>query len=241
MRPSSFTVYAVLKRAVFVDNNFRCIARPVVSVICDCVCHVVYSVSFECDLVLATCHYDVLKWLDYDAIYDCSSNRWFDRGSVRRDRELELSIRPCDTEKVWEIFKRYHYLSGKINKSANSWVALYEGKPVAMTSVIAFPSGNWKNGWRGHRTVVLPEFQGMGIGSALSDTVANYIVSTGARYFSKTAHPALGEHRNSSSKWKPTSKNGRIRNDYKSNRITKEDGHKLKHAHRMCYSHEYIG
>jgi len=192
-------------------------------------------------LTLATCHRDVLQWLDFDYTFDVDCGKWIDRGSVRRDDKLELCITPCDTEEVWRVFKKHHYLSGKINKAASSWVALYNGKPVAMTSVLAFPSKNWKNGWRGHRTVVLPEFQGMGIGSMLSDTVADYIVSTGARFFSKTAHPALGEHREKSHLWKATSKNRVKRTDYLRKNKTKEDGHKEKHAHRVCYSHEYIG
>ena len=193
------------------------------------------------DLTLASCHHDILQWLEFDHAYNADTKTWIDRGSLRQDREIRLSIRPCDTKEVWEIFKRHHYLSGKINASANSWCCYIGDKPVAMTSVIAFPSGNWKNGWRGHRTVVLPEFQGMGIGTLLSDTIAEYIVSTGARFFSKTAHPAFGMHRNNSENWKPTSKNGIIRKDYKSKRKTKEGGHKIAHANRCCYSHEYVG
>jgi GNAT superfamily N-acetyltransferase len=191
-------------------------------------------------LVLATCHKDVLNWLDFDFAYDCDISQEIIRGSLRLDREIKLEIRSCETEAVWPVFQKHHYLSGKINKSASSFVALYNGKPVAMTSVIAFPSGNWKNGWRGHRTVVLPEFQGLGIGTALSDTVARYIVESGCRFFSKTAHPAMGEHRNKSDYWKATSKNMVLRKDYKSERKTKEDGHKLKHANRVCYSHEFV-
>ena len=191
---------------------------------------------------IATCHKDILSWLNADNIYSTDLNAWIDRGALRRDREITIDISPCDTQAVWEIFGKHHYLSGKINKSANSFVATYNGKPVGMTSIIAFPSGNWKDGWRGHRTVVLPEFQGMGIGSALSDYTANMVISNGGRFFSKTSHPAFGEHRERSEKWKATSKNKVIRNDYlKGNRKTKEDGHKLKHAKRSCYSHEYIG
>jgi hypothetical protein len=70
--------------------------------------------------------------------------------------------------------------------------------------------------------------------------VAKHIVSGGCRFFSKTSHPAMGEHRNKSPNWKPTSKNGKKRDDYKAERKTKEDGHKMAHAHRVCYSHEYI-
>jgi len=192
-------------------------------------------------LVLATCHRDVLEWLDFDFAYDTDKRKWLDRGLVRRRSDIKLEIKPCEPEEVWGIFKKHHYLSGKINKSANCWGVFYNDKLVAMTSVIAFPNGNWKNGWRGHRTVVLPEFQGMGIGSRISDEVAKMIVDSGGRFFSKTAHPALGEHREKSDNWKATSKNKVVRKDYMSDRKTKEDSYKRTHAHRSCYSHEYVG
>jgi hypothetical protein len=67
------------------------------------------------------------------------------------------------------------------------------------------------------------------------------VLDAGGRFFSKTSHPSFGEHRNKSNKWRPTSKNGKKRLDYKEGQNTKEDGHKMKHRFRMCYSHEYIG
>ena len=219
------------KGSVFIDEFTSLVDRTTARALCN---------SMSGDLILATCHRDVLSWLDADNIYDADSCQWLDRGSLRRESEFNVSISPCDPEEIWSIFKKHHYLSGKINKACNSWVAIHKGKPVGMVSVLSFPSGNWKNGWREHRTVVLPEFQGMGIGSAISNAVADHIVSTGARYFSKTSHPALGEHRNKSDKWKATSKNGVKRKDYTLSRSTKEDGHKMQHAHRVCYSHEYI-
>lgn len=203
-------------------------------------CHSINNSERE-SLVLATCHRDVLEWLNFDHAYDTDKKEWIDRRLVRRDTDITLQIEPCDPEEIWEVFKKHHYLSGKINKSANCWGVFNNGKLIAMTSVISFPSGNWENGWRGHRTVVLPEFQGMGIGSRISDEIAEIIVNSGGRFFSKTAHPALGEHREKSTKWKATSKNKVIRKDYMTGRKTKEDGHKRQHALRSCYSHEYIG
>ena len=106
------------------------------------------------------------------------------------------------------------------------------------------PSGTTKNAWRGHRTVVLPDFQGMGIGVRLSDSVGEIMLAEGKRYFSKTAHPRLGEYRNNSPKWKPTSKNMQDRKDYalmdwENKKFSKEL--MMKHIDRFCYSHEYIG
>lgn len=192
-------------------------------------------------LVIASCHRDILQWIEADYIYDTDSKQWLDRGCLRHDTELSLHITPCETEETWELFKRHHYLSGKINKGAVSWVALHGGKPIAFVSSIAYPSGSVKNAYREHRTVVLPEFQGMGIGNRVSEEVAQHFINQGCRYFSKTSHPSMGIHRNNSRLWKPTSKNMKARKDYKSGRKTKEDGHKHLHAHRVCYSHEYVG
>ena len=224
------------KESPFIDEFTSVVDRQTARALC----HSINKLKNK-NMVISTCHKDVTQWLDADYIYDADLRKWLDRGSLRRNSNIEIEIRPCDTEAVWEIFKKHHYLSMSVNKSANTWAIISGSKIIGMTSVIAFPSKNWKNGWRGHRTVILPEFQGMGIGTKVSDIIADYIVSTGARYFSKTSHPAFGEHRNNSPAWRATSKNMVIRKDYKSDRKTKEDGHKLKHANRLCYSHEYIG
>lgn len=53
--------------------------------------------------------------------------------------------------------------------------------------------------------------------------------------------PRLGSYRDSSKLWRPTSKNHRARNDYDAKHKTKEDNYKMRHAHRLCYSHEFVG
>jgi len=189
-------------------------------------------------VVLASCHYDIIEWLEPDWVFDCNSGR-LSRGLVRRP-EINIQLIPCKTE-AWSRFAKHHYLDGNINKSSRCWLAVWDNTIVGFASAIAYPSGTVKNAWRGHRTVVLPEFQGMGIGTRISDAVAQSFIDNGCRYFSKTAHPNMGEYREHSDKWKPTSKNKKARQDYKADRITKEDNHKMKHVDRVCYSHEYIG
>ena len=190
-------------------------------------------------LVLATCHYDVAEWLQPDWVFDCSVGDFTDRRLLRRP-EIRIELRPAKPE-AWSFFSRHHYLSGDINKSARCWIALWDGLLVGFASAIAYPSGTVKNAWREHRTVVLPEFQGMGIGARISDAVGEIFISQGCRYFSKSANPNFGDYRNGSSRWKPTSKNMKARHDYKAGRKTKEDGHKMAHANRVCFSHEYVG
>lgn len=190
-------------------------------------------------MVLATCHYDVAEWLEPDWIFDCAIGQFSNRGLLRRP-QIRVKLHPAKPE-AWSFFSRHHYLTADINKSARCWIAVWDGVLVGFASAIAFPNANIKRAWREHRTVVLPEFQGMGIGARISDAVGEIFISQGFRYFSKTANPNLGAYRDASRKWRPTSKNKKSRQDYSDRHKTKEDKHKMKHKNRVCFSHEYIG
>lgn len=193
------------------------------------------------NLVFASCHYDIIDWLEPDWVFDTVSKTVENRRSLRRP-EIKVDVIPCSVS-AWSMFGDHHYLSGDINRGAYCWLAVWNNEPVGFTSVVALPSGSIKNAWRGHRTVVLPDFQGLGIGVRLSDAVAEMHIQEGKRFFSKTAHPRLGEYRQNSPKWRATSKNGIKRSDYNGDRAESKYSRILleKHKHRVCYSHEYIG
>lgn len=191
------------------------------------------------DVVFASCHYDIIEWLQPDWVFDASTETFSVRGLKRRP-DITISLIET-TVQAWSLFRNHHYLSANINKSARCWIAVWEEVPVGFASIIAFPSGTVKNSWREHRTVVLPEFQGLGIGVRISDAIGTIVKSWNCRYFSKTANYRMGYYRNNSDLWKPTSKNMRNRKDYKSDRITKESKYKHLHVNRICFSHEFIG
>ena len=193
-------------------------------------------------IVLASCHKDIIEYLEPDWVYDMDDKQFF-TGRYLRRRPIELSISSCRPQ-AWNMFKQHHYLSGDLNKSSDCYMAFWDDVPVAFIAVLAFPFGGCKNGKREHRLVVLPDFQGIGIGNALSEAVAQAYVNLGYRYFSKTANPKCGVHRDNSPLWKPTSHNHSNRADYckRANRTTKYDTKTLMmHSRRVCYSHEYIG
>jgi GNAT superfamily N-acetyltransferase len=190
-------------------------------------------------LILATCHYDIVEWLQPDWFFDTASGQMAGGRGLRRPT-IHIELLPCKAS-AWSVFRNHHYLDANINPSARCWLAVWDGVVVGFASCLAFPSGNWKNGWREHRTVVLPDFQGLGIGTRISDAVGEIILSEGGRYFSKTSNHRMGDYRNRSAKWRATSKNNRDRKDYASGRNTKESGHSWRHINRVCYSHEYLG
>lgn len=227
-----------LKSRAVVDEFTSVVDRSAASAMCRSVSRHIRANELE-GIVFASCHRDIIDWLDPDWVFDTDTGLMSHRGSERR-KTIELEVVPCATE-AWRMFRDHHYLDGNINKSAKCWIAIWDGVPVGFAAAIAFPNGNFKKAYRGHRTVILPDYQGLGLGSRLSDAVGQMFIESGFRYFSKTAHPRLGEYRDSSPKWRATSKNRKRRQDYTGSTKTKEDGHKMRHKDRLCYSHEYIG
>jgi ABC-type ATPase involved in cell division/GNAT superfamily N-acetyltransferase len=203
-------------------------------------------------LYIASCHRDIIDWLDPDWVYDTDLQKLDNRRSLLRlgtRPQLALTIRSTGPH-YWQYFKKFHYLDTSMSRSVHCYVLLLGDKPVAFHAAIHSTNRDIHSYWRGHRTVVLPEFQGMGIGTAFSDAIAQIYVDRGLRYFSKTAHPSFGEHRERSPLWRATSTNRKSRKAsylLKDGSIRSMPGYggnaqiALRDADRVCYSHEYIG
>jgi GNAT superfamily N-acetyltransferase len=223
--------------AIF-DEFTSTVDRQVAKSCCAAVSRYIKVRGFK-GVVFATCHRDIVEWLCPDWVVDMEAGERYSLECLRRP-SIKLNIHQANAE-MWRVFRKHHYLDHGINKSSRCFAAFWGDQLVGFASALAFPNKNFKNAWREHRTVVLPDFQGLGIGVRLSDFVAKYFLEKSCRYFSKTSHPRMGEYRQHSPLWKPTSKNLKSRPDYDAKHITKEDGHKMKHTNRVCYSHEFVG
>jgi ABC-type lipoprotein export system ATPase subunit/GNAT superfamily N-acetyltransferase len=249
--------YHRFEMALALDQGIRCIDEFTSVVDRDTAKALAYSVRKYYDrnpgvLYIASCHRDITDWLDPDYIYDTDMQEL----SARRSLHLRLG-RPAITLDIrgttpndWQRFGKHHYLDTRISRSVHCYVGLIGEKPVAFHAAIHSTNRDIHSYWRGHRTVVLPEFQGLGIGTAFSDAIAQIYVDRGLRYFSKTAHPSFGEHRERSPLWRATSTNRKSRKAsylLKDGTIRTMPGYggnaqiALRDADRVCYSHEYIG
>jgi len=139
----------------------------------------------------------------------------------------------------WKVFEKHHYLSNQLNVAARCFVAYLNDELVGFNSVLPQPSGTLKNAFREHRLVILADFQGMGLGTALSECIGMIIKSEGKRYYSKTTNPKLGMYRNKSPKWRPTSKNGIARKLHEGRNRNMSNA-AVRYG-VVCYSHEWIG
>jgi ABC-type lipoprotein export system ATPase subunit len=148
--------------------------------------------------VAVTCHYDVEDWLQPDWKYDVAEGRLTWR-SLQRRPEIQLRVRRAGPS-AWPLFARHHYLSSDLARAAGCFVADVDGQPAAFVAVLH--SVGRRSFWREHRAVCLPDFQGVGIGNALSEFVAGMYVCKGKGYRSTTSHPGMIGHRSRSANWK---------------------------------------
>jgi GNAT superfamily N-acetyltransferase len=200
-------------------------------------------------VVLATCHRDVLPWLQPDWVIDLDIKSWSLRPRECLQRENPVVAVYPSTTTAWDVFAPHHYLSEKLNGAAMCYLATINDAMFGFTAVLPFPNGNLRDAFREHRTVVLPDFQGLGLGVRLSDFVAAHYVNSGRRYFSRTAHPRMGRYRDASPLWRTTGssqKQARHLTDYMSadyvarRQRTGWDAWDFD-AERIAWSHEYVG
>lgn len=235
------------RMAMMLDNNtsFDEFTSVVDRTVAKSSCHAIQRYIRQQDMkgiVFATCHRDIIEWLQPDWVYDTLDESCMPRGCLHPRPEIRIDIEPCSKE-WWKVFQKHHYLSGSLNNASRCFIGKWNDEPVVFGAAITMPSGSLKNAWRGHRTVVLPDYQGLGIGVRFSDTLAQLFIENGYRYFSRTAHPRMGMYRMTSPLWKPTSKNKVKRVDYQKRReqgIPTYNNYVIDPT-RDCFSHEYIG
>jgi GNAT superfamily N-acetyltransferase len=146
--------------------------------------------------VAVTCHYDVMDWLEPDWVLDTADGT-VSRRLLRRP-DIVLQLFRCQRS-LWNVFKNYHYLSASLSPACQCYAALWSGQPVAFCAML--PLQGFKNRWRVSRIVVLPDYQGIGIGSAVLEALADYYSANGKRFSITASHPSVIAHCKRSAKW----------------------------------------
>jgi energy-coupling factor transporter ATP-binding protein EcfA2 len=157
-------------------------------------------------LVAVSCHYDILPWLEPDWVLDMADGRLERMGpgvaagcqghdpSTRQTRgrlcrpELRFEVRQAGAS-LWAMFRRHHYLNHNLPSGCRCWAALHDGRPIAFAAVagcIGFAGYR-----RFSRVVVLPDYQGIGIGSRFRDAVAAIEMPRCRRLSLVTSHPGM--------------------------------------------------
>lgn len=191
------------------------------------------------DVVLCTCHSDIVEWLCPDWIFDADTGTLYDGRSLRQP-SIRLSFYETH-HSSWELFKKHHYLNEGINKASKNYIVKWGEEIVGFISLLTSPNGYIKNAWRFHRVVVLPDYQGMGIGTSIINEIGEVWISRGWRLFIKTAHIRLGRYMEGSDKWVATTHNGKKRTESEKMKVFEKWHSYTLDTKRVCYTYEYVG
>jgi GNAT superfamily N-acetyltransferase len=189
--PSSLVVF---------DEFTSVVDRTVARVVSAAINKGIRSGRIGCRFVAVTCHYDVTEWLAPDWVIDMASPAFTWRRLQRPP--IELEVFRC-RRSAWRMFARHHYLSGSICPTARCFLALWDGSPVTFCATI--PLVGRKDHWRVTRIVTLPDYQGVGIGMAVLEAVAQLHRLEGHRINVTASHPALVAHCRRSPLWRAVS------------------------------------
>jgi ABC-type ATPase involved in cell division/GNAT superfamily N-acetyltransferase len=194
-------------------------------------------------LVAVTCHYDVLDWLQPDWVYEphIGPDGRFAWRSLQRRPTVQLDIAPVSRD-AWPLFRDHHYMSGDLMRSARCVGGWLGDRLVAFGSWMHFPHARIRDMKMAHRYVVLPEFQGLGLGSAMAEWTGEYLAAQGYRFRFVSVHPSIVGHFNRSPKWRLCARPSAdpTRRSLKSGATKSMNWDVAKARRLMTYSFEYV-
>ena len=159
--------------------------------------------------VLLTCHYDVLEWLEPDWVYETATQTFqWPRGSLQRPR-LEVDVLEVDRS-WWPFFRPHHYLKADPMPFSKTFIAVIDGEAVAHLGVGSKNFGRNRVEARACRMVVMPEWQGAGVGMRFLNHVAQqylegngHLPPTTTQFH--TSHPGLCAALRRDARWRQIS------------------------------------
>ncbi|MBQ2019266.1 MAG: GNAT family N-acetyltransferase [Rikenellaceae bacterium] len=131
-------------------------------------------------------------------------------------------------------------MNHNFNKAASVFVCTIDGNLVGFCAVLPFPHPFKKNTYKGHRTVVLPDYQGVGIGREFTNYIAEQYKRKGKTFISTTSNPAMIFARKNDPKW-ITTRIGRVSNGSQSGLIQNKNKKGSTSNNRITVSFEYVG
>lgn len=150
-----------------------------------------FARKFNKKIILISCHEDVFDWLNPDFVIDCNQQQYSDRRLLRqghtRNERLEFTIRAVEKD-TWKNFSKYHYLSENLPGGIVKFYGLFLGEKQIGFQCFANYVPHRKNTkliLHSNRTVIHPDYVGLGLGIKLIDETSKLEVAQGNRVMAK--------------------------------------------------------
>jgi ABC-type lipoprotein export system ATPase subunit len=150
-------------------------------------------------LVAATCHYDVIDWLQPDWVFE-PATMTFQWRAVQRRPQIAVEIARVDRS-AWRLFAPFHYMSADLLSAAECFVLFVDDYPAVFCGVRHQPHQNARNIKSVSRVVTLPDFQGLGLAFVLLETLGGAYKARYCRFRNYPAHLAFVRAHDRSPNW----------------------------------------
>ena len=152
--------------------------------------------------IAVTCHYDVQEWLMPDWVFNTDTMTFQSFEGQKKNRpKIKFEIFQTADKSIWKMFAKHHYLSHSHNNAANVFIATVNDEIAGFISILHFPHPKAKNLKKVHRLVILPDYQGAGIGIILLNEIGKYYKQQKYRYTIVTSAPSLINALKKSNQW----------------------------------------
>jgi ABC-type ATPase with predicted acetyltransferase domain len=142
--------------------------------------------------IAVTCHFDVQDWLLPDWVFNTDTMTFQSFEGQKKNRpEIKFEIFNYGDKSIWKMFAKHHYLSHAHNNAANVFVATVNDEIAGFLSVLHLPHPKAKTIKKVHRLVILPDYQGAGIGIKFLNEVGLIYKKEKWRYTIVTSAPSL--------------------------------------------------
>lgn len=157
--------------------------------------------------IAVTCHYDVEQWLLPDWIFNTDTMTFHLNNEKQKKNRPEIKFEIFETKRkseYWRMFSKFHYLSHVHNNAARVFICTIDNSIAGFISVIHFPHPSVNNMKKIHRLVVLPDYQGIGIGGIFLNKISEIIINENNRVSITTSAPQLIFQLKKSPQWRCT-------------------------------------
>jgi ABC-type ATPase with predicted acetyltransferase domain len=177
------------REMIVIDEWTSVVDRTVAKVMSHCIAKHARKTGKR--IVLLSCHYDVLDWLNPDWVIDCNKQEYVDRRLLcpdfKRDERLHFDIREVGRES-WKYFSKYHYLSDVLPGGVIRTYGLFHGNDQIGFQCFANytprrPGTKMK--MHSNRTVIHPDYAGLGMGIMLINKTSAHMVQQGFEVWAK--------------------------------------------------------
>lgn len=190
-----------------IDEWTSVVDRTVAKVMSHCIQK--YARTNNKKIVLLSCHYDVIEWLNPDWIIDCNKQSYEDRRLLwqksERKEKLIFEIREIGRES-WKYFSKYHYLTDKLPGGLLKFFGLFHGKNQIGFQCFAnyIPWRNKKELMQMHsnRTVIHPDYSGLGLGIKLITETSKIMKENGFKPMAKFSSTPIYKSMLKDKNWK---------------------------------------